>query len=375
MALRDSDTFAEDWARTLTDPQAFSHEQGRLAFVWTFLGFTGDVPNDGDWFCASLATRSVFVQRFGAELRGFENVCAHRFYPLRTEDKGNGPIICSFHHWRYDRDGKAIGIPVCQQQFGTVSRALGAHLNPIEVATCGTLIFGRFPAAEKRESLLEFLGMGFPILEALARPDLKPLVLSMRLKANWKLALHISLDDYHPVSIHPETFGREGYVNRENISYFRFGAHSAFLNTKRAEALEEMAAACADGSFQASRYSVFQILPNFLIAMFRSDGNFFHCCIQHFIPVSNDESILRSWVYPAPFPVKCPWPVRSTRWLSDIVRNRLVVHYARKVMRQDNQVCERLQEVAHQVGGPPYLGALEERIGWFERSYSELVGK
>lgn len=373
MALRGSDTFAGDWARTLTDPQAFAHEQRRLAFVWTFLGFTGDVAKEGDWFRASLSTRSVFVQRFGAELRGFENVCAHRFYPLRTEEKGNGPIVCGFHHWRYDRDGKALGIPECQQQFGTVSRALDAHLNQIEVATCGTLIFGRFPASEQRESLLEYLGLGFPILEALSRPEHKPLAFSRPIKANWKLALHISLDDYHPVAIHPRTFGRRGYVNREDISYSRFGAHSAFLDTKRAEALEEMAVACADGSFQANCYSIFQILPNFLIAMFQSHGNFFHCCIQHFIPVSNDETILRSWVYPAPFAVNAPWLVRSTRWLSDMVRGRLVMHYARQVMREDNQVCERLQEVAHQVGRPPYLAALEERIGWFEQSYQELV--
>ena len=55
--------------------------------IWTFLGFVHDVAKDGDWFRASLATRSVFVQRFGNELRGFENRCAHRSFPLRTSDR------------------------------------------------------------------------------------------------------------------------------------------------------------------------------------------------------------------------------------------------------------------------------------------------
>lgn len=141
MALRGDIAFTADWARTLTDPQAFAHAQRCLGYAWTFLGFTGDVAKDGDGFRASLATRSVFVQRFGSELKGFENVCAHRFHPLRTEDRGNGPIVCGFHHWRYDKDGFAIGIPKCQENFGTVSRALGAHLAPIEIATCGTLVF------------------------------------------------------------------------------------------------------------------------------------------------------------------------------------------------------------------------------------------
>jgi nitrite reductase/ring-hydroxylating ferredoxin subunit len=105
MALSGDSVFASDWTRTLTDPQAFAHEQRCLAYVWTFLGFTTDLAKDGDWLRTTLATRSVFVQRFGSELKGFENVCAHRFHPLRTKDRANGPIVCGFHHWRYDADG------------------------------------------------------------------------------------------------------------------------------------------------------------------------------------------------------------------------------------------------------------------------------
>ena len=84
------------WARAVVDPATFAADQARLAHVWTFLGFTHDLARDGDWITATIATRSVFVQRFGDELRGFENVCAHRFYPLRTAIRGNGPVISSY---------------------------------------------------------------------------------------------------------------------------------------------------------------------------------------------------------------------------------------------------------------------------------------
>src|SRR5262245_48002334 len=93
------------WARSLVDPASFEHEQTRLGQMWTLLGVVTDVANDGDWFRTILGGRSIFVQRFGEDLRGFENVCAHRFYPLRTKDKGNGPIRCGFHHWQYNKDG------------------------------------------------------------------------------------------------------------------------------------------------------------------------------------------------------------------------------------------------------------------------------
>jgi phenylpropionate dioxygenase-like ring-hydroxylating dioxygenase large terminal subunit len=373
MAHRGDSAFAPDWARTLIDPQAFAHEQRCLAYVWTFLGLTTDLAKDGDWFRATLATRSVFVQRFGTELKGFENVCAHRFFPLRTKDKGNGPIVCGFHNWRYDGDGFAIGIPKCQENFGAVSRALGAHLNAIEIATCGTLVFGRFPAPAKRESLEVFLGTGFPILASLSRSRSGPRALSMPVAANWRLNLHISLDDYHTVALHPTTFGRSGYVRREDISYVRFGLHSAFLNTSKPDAFADMAAACADGSFRATHYCIFQILPNLIVALFRSDGEFFHCYVQQSVPVAHDRSVQRIWVHPAPFPADHAWSVRWTRALSDPIRNRLLLHYVRRVGREDNTACERLQEVAHQVRRPPFLSAVEERVGWFEQSYRQLV--
>jgi phenylpropionate dioxygenase-like ring-hydroxylating dioxygenase large terminal subunit len=88
-----------NWPRTLIDAEAFRREQRELSRMWTFLGFANDVANDGDWFRATLATRSVFVQRFGDELKGFENRCAHHSFPLRNSDKGNGAIVCGFHHW------------------------------------------------------------------------------------------------------------------------------------------------------------------------------------------------------------------------------------------------------------------------------------
>lgn len=375
MALRGDLAFAPDWARTLVDPLAFAHEQRCLSFAWTFLGFTHDVENDGDWFRASLATRSVFVQRFGAELKGFENVCAHRFYPLRTKDKGNGPIVCGFHHWRYDGDGAAIGIPKCQENFGTVSRALGARLNPIEIATCGTLVFGRFPAQIRRETLEEFLGDGFPILAALSRSRSPPQTLTMPVAANWRLNLHISLDDYHTVALHPTTFGKNGYIRREDITYVRFGLHSAFLDTRVPDAFARMSAACASGSFRATHYCIFQILPNLIVALFRSDGMFFHCYFQQSVPVAHDRSIQSIRLFPAPFPADHAWHVRWTRTLSDPVRNRLLPHYVRRVGREDNDACERLQQVAHQVDKAPFLSAIEERIGWFEQSYRQLVAE
>ena len=368
-ARHDHGTIFDDWTRPIVDPAAFAEEQKRLAFVWTFLGMTSDAEKDGDWFRASIATRSVFVQRFGTELRGFENVCAHRFMPLRTTDRGNGPIVCGFHHWTYDRQGLAVGIPHCRELFNVLPQQLGARLSPIEIATCGRMIFGRFPHPGGGESLEDFLGTGFAILAAGSQAQRRPHHLRIPCEANWRLGAQISLDDYHSPAVHPRTFGRIGYIRRSNISYFRFGLHSAYLYTTEAEALEQIAQACRDGHYYPRCYTILQFVPNVLMAFFKTDFGHYHCAVLMYEPVRHDRTIVHAWAYPAPFPGRQSW----LRRVSNPVRASIVRRYVEMVLREDNRVCERIQATAHQIDRPPLLGGLEERIGWFEESYRKLV--
>ena len=359
-----SDTMPADWARTLVDPAAFAAEQARLAHVWTFLGVTAHLSRDGDWITASLATRSVFVQRFGRELRGFENLCAHRFYPLRTAKRGNGHVVCGFHHWRYDIDGRALGIPLSEEAFGSVSRALDARLSPIEVEVCGMLVFGRFPAPHASQSLEEFLGEGFPVLAAMSQMPASPLGFTRSIEANWRLSLHISLDDYHSFAVHPDSFGREGYVHRADIAYARFGLHNAFLNSTERDRFATLAAACRAGTARSTCYTILQVMPNLLLAQARTDGNRFYCALHHFVPVSHNRTLLHMWTYPTPLAIDETWLGRLYRWASDPVRRYVVRHRVARIMSQDIVVCEHLQRSASQVDRPARLGALEERIAW-----------
>lgn len=369
----DDTALPADWARALVDFAPFAREQAIFAHVWTFLGLTRDLARDGDWITASIATRSVFVQRFGAELRGFENLCAHRFYPLRTAERGNGPVVCGFHRWRYDKDGQALGIPECEAMFGKVSRALDARLNPIEIATCGTLVFGRFPAPQATETLEEFLGEGFPVFAALSRMPVPPLTFTRPIKANWRLCLHISLDDYHSPSVHPDSFGRGGYLQRPDITYTRFGPHNAFIADKEPDAFARLAAACRDGSARSTCYMIFHAMPNFLIGHSRTDGRRFSCALHQYVPLAHDRTLLRVWTYPTPFAIEEGPLGRLYRMISSPIRSLLVNRGVARILDQDIVVCERLQAAAHQVDGSPRLGALEERIAWFEDSYRRLL--
>jgi phenylpropionate dioxygenase-like ring-hydroxylating dioxygenase large terminal subunit len=366
-----------NWPDTLVDEAAFRREQAQLARVWTFLGHTRDVAQDGDWFRTNLAMRSVFVQRFGKELRAFENSCAHRSFPLRNADKGNGPILCGFHHWRYNEEGQAVGIPQCPQLFGTTPKDMGAALTPVQIATCGPLIFGRFRAVGDDETLEEFLGDGFPIIEALwSIPDATH-VLTREVKANWRLCVHITVEEYHVPSVHLPYWGRAGYLRRENIGYFRFGRHSAYITHPDPDAFTRMVDECRAGTWRSANYRVLHIFPGFAVSHARADREHWYVSAMQFLPVAPDRTLVRYWSRLSPFPsaVAPPWydSLLDRYSLMRHLRDRVVAYYTEKINAQDTGVCEKLQTIARQSGVAPILGRLEERIGWVEDAYEAAM--
>jgi phenylpropionate dioxygenase-like ring-hydroxylating dioxygenase large terminal subunit len=350
-----------NWPDTLIDQAEFRREQSQLSRVWTFVGLSRDVGKDGDWFRATLGTRSIFVQRFGARLAGFENRCAHRSFPLRNADKGNGPVVCGFHHWRYDQEGRAVGIPMCREFFGVEPRELDARLNPVEIETCGSLIFGRFAVRGDTESLEDFLGESFPILEAMSKSAAEPQHFTRSVNANWRLCYHASVEDYHIVAVHPSTFGKSGYLKRENIGYFRFGRHSAFSTIPDPDQLTRMAAECRRGTFVSVNYRVFHIFPNLVVSHFRADSQYWYVLVLQYAPVAMDRSLMRAWIYPAPFAANHAKHARWTGPFTDPIRTVAVRYFVGKVLKEDNAVCEKLQSIANQIQSTPRLGALEER--------------
>jgi phenylpropionate dioxygenase-like ring-hydroxylating dioxygenase large terminal subunit len=363
---------SSQWARPAVDCEAFRQEQSALAHVWTFLGFTTDLEGEGDWFSASLASRAVFVQRIGSEIRGFENTCAHRHYPLREGERGSGPIVCPYHHWRYDGEGRVVAVPRCKEIFGLHATDLDIRLKSIDIATCGTLVFGRFRGGAESSSLEDYLGLAFHVLAAMSPKERSSKYMTECVQANWRFCFHITLDDYHAVTVHPTTLGKQGYLSRDKITYTRFGLHSAFISDANHDSFEKMALACRDGIFQSSTYSIFHIFPNFLLANLLADEGHWRCCIQQYVPMSPSQSNFRGWTYSAPFGARRPWFRRCSDSMTDPIRARVFQYYAKRVVREDLRICESLQRVAGQIVTAPLLGQLEERIAWFEEAYHSI---
>lgn len=367
------------WVRAATDAEAFAREQAALGQLWTFLGVAADVARDGDWFRTSLGGRSVFVQRFGAEIRGFENRCAHRFYPLRTARRGNGPVVCGFHQWRYDKNGLALGIPVCDEAYGTAPRTLDARLRPVEIAACGGLLFGRFPSDAHRGSLAGFLGDTAPLVETLCPAGMRAHAVSGQVRANWKFLTHISLDDYHIVAVHPSTFGRHGYLKRASVSYARMGLHSLFTTEEGEDPVARILAACRAGTYRPVDYVIVNLFPSLGLSQFHAvdlfGRSYYYLLAFRYVPLGPGLSRMEGWLLPAPGSAPRAGALGALDRLAQAATSRVVRHYVRRVQAEDHAVCEGLQTMAGEMDAAQRLSpAFEARIGWFEEAYEAVVG-
>lgn len=95
-------------------------------------------------------------------------------------------------------------------------------------ASCGDLIFGRFP--DGGPSLEQVLGPAFAVIAALC-PELGRAARAvLPMQANWRLFRWIGHDDYHLAAVHPGSFGNKAsYLPSKALNLVCFGQHSAYF--------------------------------------------------------------------------------------------------------------------------------------------------
>lgn len=198
------------------DEAVFQREQaGVFAACWHFAGMMHDLARPDDFVTLRLAGRSIVVQNFDGALRAFENVCRHRHSILQREPCGNRALVCPYHGWRYDAEGRAAGIP-SRARFGDLGGEAAdlLRLRSYAVGTCGQFVFVRI--AETGPDLDAYLGDAGRVLGEISR-GLGDRVDTLELNelTNWKVAVENTLEFYHVGLVHRGSFAKLGAVERE----------------------------------------------------------------------------------------------------------------------------------------------------------------
>ena len=119
-----------------SDPEIFRRDIDRVHLRhWLCVGHVSRIPKKGDWFRFDVAEESVILVRGrDDEVRALVNVCRHRGSRVCYEESGNTRmLVCPYHAWTYDLDGRLRAARHMGADFDASSHALQQiHLRVLE---------------------------------------------------------------------------------------------------------------------------------------------------------------------------------------------------------------------------------------------------
>lgn len=246
-----------------TSPAFYRREVERIfRREWQFLGRTEQLARPGDYLSMEFAGVPIIIVRGqDGTVRAFANTCRHRGSLLLDEGHGQcKAIVCPYHSWTYDLDGRLAGTPDMDRTEGF--RAEDFPLLPVRLEEWAGFMFINFePDAPP---LATFLG---DIDEKVGMYGLGDMVLARRreylIDCNWKLWVENAKESYHIATVHKRTIQRyasakvAGYAVEPTTGQYcvTFASHetsmallqgdAGFPPNERLAGLREAAGTCA----------------------------------------------------------------------------------------------------------------------------------
>ncbi|WP_430788791.1 aromatic ring-hydroxylating oxygenase subunit alpha [Actinoplanes sp. G11-F43] len=248
-----------------------------FARTWQWVCHAGRLREPGAYVAATVAGMPIAVVRDRAgELRAFWNVCKHRAHELLSGEGVTRTIVCPYHAWVYDLDGKLRN-----------ARLTGFDTSGIRLDRIGVEEFGGFvyvnldPAAAP-------LGVQAPDLAAeIARwaPDVEDLVHARRLtydiRSNWKNVVDNFLECYHCHIAHRE------FVALVDMDTYRVRTHGIW-SSHFAEAGRSDNPAYDIRGASVTQHAVWWLWPNTCLLRYPGRGNFM---VLQIVPDGPDRTV------------------------------------------------------------------------------------
>ena len=197
-----------------TSHDFFMIEQEKVfANSWVAVGCVQKVYNPGDVLVVEVAGRSILIIRDKKlNLRAFYNVCRHRGSKLLEDNCNLKKIICPYHAWNYDLDGKCLGTSMFKNinsvnNLNNVDKSsfnkIKLGLLPLEVKTWGFLIFVNL--SSKPTKFNEWIGDLTDKFESYGLDNWEiSSETNYDVASNYKLIAENFMEYYHLPFVHPE---------------------------------------------------------------------------------------------------------------------------------------------------------------------------
>lgn len=190
-----------------TSSETFLLEQKYIfKSLWIFAGFTSQVQECNQFFTRKIAGVPVVVQRTDTGIRAFLNQCPHRLSPIQTECVGRRPLVCPYHAWSFDAEGRLRGMPNSGIYNINATEREKIGLRKLHLTQVGSLLFINLASdplpidQQFSEDFLESLSVASSHLDA------RLIYSCHRVLYNWKLSMENVKDHNHVPFVHPKTF-------------------------------------------------------------------------------------------------------------------------------------------------------------------------
>lgn len=189
-------------------PHRLAREREQLfARVPQPVAFAAEIAAPGSFLALDVLDTPVLLTRGSSgDLHAFINSCAHRGAALASGSGQRGRLVCPFHGWTYDLDGRLASRPG-DAYFATPREE--CSLQPLPVSEkYGLVVIGTGAAvsAGQVDTALDEIG---PELAGLALHTYRPIARrQLDVQANWKLVTDLSLESYHFRSLHRDSVAR-----------------------------------------------------------------------------------------------------------------------------------------------------------------------
>lgn len=168
---------------------------------WLFAIPSCEIPKTGNFATLQVGAYPVVITRAAdGMIRAFHNVCRHRGQRLCAKETGSTPkLVCPYHQWTYDLDGKLVYARDMQDSFD-----LAAHgLKKVHCVDLGGMVF--ICLAEVPPPISELAPKLMTYLAPSGLKDAKVAHSSTIIeKGNWKLVWENNRECYHCAANHPE---------------------------------------------------------------------------------------------------------------------------------------------------------------------------
>ncbi|WCM92723.1 aromatic ring-hydroxylating dioxygenase subunit alpha [Acidovorax sp. NCPPB 2350] len=190
------------------DAAIFTQEREQVfGRLWLFACFRTALAEPQAFATRELAGVPVLLQNVDGEIRAFENLCPHRQMPLQRSEFGQARMVCPYHGWVFDGEGKVKTIPHESTLYAySADERKTLCMRRFAVHLAGELVF-----VNLSDNPLPFDEQFSPALqgalsEITAHFGAQSVHANLPARYNWKINYENVLDYNHVPYIHPKTF-------------------------------------------------------------------------------------------------------------------------------------------------------------------------